>query len=300
MFETQAIEIPVAGPVATKAQEVERRRMSDWLDKRIAAGKQQYSCEVVSLTPVLAQLLLERNKHNRRVSKRNARGLASDIAAGRFIFNGASITVQKNGDLGDGQHRCEAVIETGKPITIVMVFGVEKAARYTIDTGKSKSAADMLHMKGFDYSKVHAAVMSFYLEMKSTGSLTQGGSTAPTTSQKVNAADEIAGVSESIVFTSGAMKTIRGHAQAAFCHHMFWKRSGRAAADEFISRLIDGDEIRKTSPIYYCRNRLMGQMRGDLAGARIELIIKCWNAWRLGQVSPSFRIVGGPIPKVER
>lgn len=51
-------------------------RMKSWLEERVEAGKKKRSAEVVTLTPVLASLLLERNPINRPISKRNAADLA--------------------------------------------------------------------------------------------------------------------------------------------------------------------------------------------------------------------------------
>lgn len=279
----------------------EHRRAIKWLDERIEASKKKPSVEIVALTPVLASLLLTRNSINRPISKLNALSLASDIASGRFVFNGESIVVSDKGHLNDGQHRCMQVVATGQAIETVIVFGAKEATRFTIDTGRSKSASNLLHMKGRKYTHVLAAAVNYHLQWQTSGYLAHGGkATMPTKAQIVAAADELHGLDKSIDFTVDSMKTVRSHAVLAFCHFVFKRRAGVEAADEFISKLIDGDGLRKGDPIHYCRNRLLGMSRGTTANDRCELIFKCWNKWRTGGTVTTFRFTGGKLPKVER
>lgn len=303
MLNTLTAEEMNTGAPLSKAGAEERRRMSAWLDERLTAAKKKPSAEVVTLTPMLASLLLERNPINRPISPRNANNIASDIANGRFEFNGESIVISKSGVLIDGQHRCLQVVATGKPIETVIVFGPADAARFTIDTGKVKSAANFLAMKEFKYSQSHAAAVGYYLQWRSTGRIeTSGKGTVPTTAEKVTAADELKGMDTSVEFTHPAIYTIGSHAIVAFCHYVFWKRSSRESADHFIGKMIDGDGLRKGDPILYCRNRLIGVGRGVAANSKIELIFKCWNAHRSGAgIDSHLKMSGiGKLPKLER
>lgn len=279
----------------------EHRRMTRWLDERIVAAKKKPSVEIVTLTPVLASLLLTRNSVNRPISRINAASLSSDIASGRFVFNGESIVVSETGTLNDGQHRCMQVVATGRPIETVIVFGAKEETRFTIDTGKSKSASNLLHMKGRKYTHVLASAVNYHLQWQDQGFINYGGSDInPTKAQIIAAADELHGIDKSIEFTSEAMKTIRSHAVLAFCHYVFKKRAGLDAADQFIGKLIDGDGLRKGDPIHYCRNRLLQMNRGNTANDRCELVFKCWNKWRTGATVTTFRFTGGKLPKLER
>lgn len=278
----------------------EHRRMEDWLKRKIEAGKKEPNAEIIGLTPCLAQLLLARNPINRPISKRNSDFLASDIATGRFEFNGESIVVSGSGVLLDGQHRCQQVIATGKSITTVIVFGPKERARFTIDTGKPKTTANFLSMKDHRYSVVLSAALGYLLQWRKHGFVSTKGEMIPTTAEKLAAMDENLALQGSVEFTSPATKTVRAHAVLAFCHYVFAKRAGKAAADEFIRKLIDGDGLRKGDAIHYCRNRLLGMARGYAANDRCELVFKCWNKWRLGGLVTTFRFTGGELPKVER
>ena len=43
--------------------------------------------------------------------------------------------------------------------------------------------------------------------------------------------------------------TIGSHAVLAFCHYVFWKASSRENADHFMTKLIEGDGLKKGDPI---------------------------------------------------
>lgn len=291
-------------PRLTKARAEERERMVEWLEQRIAASKKKPSAEVVTLTPVLAQLLLEEghNPVNRPFSQRNSADIGADIANGRFEFNGESIVISNTGILLDGQHRCAQVVATGRSIETVMVFGPKEAARFTIDIGKSKTVSNFLAMKGRHYTGVLGAAVNYHLQWRKNGALLYGGGkNYPTKSEILAAADELRGMDTSVEFTAPTMKSpVRSHAVLAFCHFVFWKKSGREAADHFILRLIEGDGLKRTDPILYCRNRLVKCGRSEPAGERAELIFKCWNAHRLGHSIDHVKLTGGALPKVER
>lgn len=277
-----------------------QERLRLWLEERIAAGKKKPTAEVVTLVPALAALLLERNPVNRPISKQNANELKSDVASQRFVFNGESIVVSDTGVLMDGQHRCLTVVETGVPIETAIVFGPKEAARFTIDTGRSKTVSNFLAMKGRHYTHALGAACGYIVQWKQGGKINYAGDQRPSKQTVLAAADELKGIDDSVEFTQAAMKTVRSHAVLAFCHWVFWKKSSREAADAFMSKLIEGDGLKKGDPILWCRNKLIASSRGVHAGDRAELIFKTWNAHRLGQTITAFRVSGGPLPKVER
>lgn len=292
------IEETVSKPVGSPTEVV---RMTAWLEERIAKGKKSPLAEIVTLTPVLASLLLERNPVNRPISKTGKAELRQDIAGGRYVFNGESIIVSDTGVLNDGQHRCLNVLETGVSIQTVIVFGPKEETRFTVDTGKSKTVSNFLAMKGRKYTHVLGAAVSYVLQVKENGYIATGNEYCRPSKQAVlTAADHLRGIDTSVEFTAVAMKTIRSHAVLAFCHHMFWRASSRENADHFMTKLIEGDGLKKGDPILYCRNRLLGMGRGHYAGTRAELVFKCWNAWRSGHSIDHFKMSGGKLPKLER
>jgi hypothetical protein len=288
------VEESISRPVGSAS---EIKRMEVWLDERIKRGKKEPFSEVVTLTPVLASLLLQRNTNNRNIMRMNGESICNDILAGRWQFNGESIVVADTGLLIDGQHRCHAVVQTGKSITVSLVFGAKEDARYTIDIGSPKTASNFLHMKGFKDCNNMAAAIALIIQYQKDGNIPKGY-TRPTKTEIVQNAEELRGIQTSIDFVSGA-KALGSRSVLAFCHYIFKKRAGAVAADEFISKLIGGEGLRKGDPIYYCRERLIAMRGTSIAGDKAGIIFKAWNHWRLGDTITKI-IAPTRLPKLER
>lgn len=298
-IDTTAQKIPSS---LAKVRPEETRRLKIWLDEKIAAGKKKPIVEIVTLTPALAALILEHNPKNRPLSKRNLDELKQDIANGRFAFNGEGIIISDTGILNDGQHRCQAVIETGVSIQTLICFGPREETRFTVDSGRSKSVSNYLAMKGKTYTHILGAATGYVLEYREHGSLLHYGSVSkPSKAAILSAVDDLRGIEASVGFTAPAMKTVRSHAVLAFCHHVLSRRAGFEAADQFILSLIEGDGLKRGDPLHFCRNRLLGFGRGVKARDRAELIFKSWNAWRTGSTIQLFRASGhGKFPTLEK
>lgn len=285
--------------VETTKETAAMRKTRDWLDRQIERSKKGEFTDIYTLTPELAKCLLERNPINRPINKANSAELAQDITAGRFLFNGESVIVSNTGILCDGQHRCSIVVATGVAVRTVIVFGVAEEARYTIDTGRSKSVSNFLAMKGKPYSQVLGTVAGYLLDYRNRGKLHWGGPGRPSKATILKAVDETRGLEASCEFTYPAMKTTRSHAVLAFCHFVIARRASRHLADEYISAVVYGEHIGKGHPAYYVRNRLINMQRGVTANEKAELIFRGWNAFRLGSKMTACRLSNDQLPKLE-
>jgi hypothetical protein len=105
--------------------------------------------ESVTLTPIMATKLLEHNRLNRPIRERHVQRISSQIAGGKWKFNGDTIKVSRDGDVLDGQHRLWAVIEAKVPIDTLLVRDIERDAFSTIDTIRSiRTGGDILALNG--------------------------------------------------------------------------------------------------------------------------------------------------------
>jgi hypothetical protein len=109
----------------------------------------QATAEVVMMTPERARKLLKHNKINRRLREYHVRRISALMLGGRWRFNGDTIRLDTEGNLLDGQHRLNAIVNTGITIPVVLVCGVERDAMPTIDTAKlQRSYGDVIQIKG--------------------------------------------------------------------------------------------------------------------------------------------------------
>ena len=81
--------------------------------------------EVEIITPENAQAYLTNNAFHRKIKKKKVEEYVKDMKDGKWRLNGKVIVFDKNGRLLGGQHRLAAVVESGVPLTSLVVRGVE-------------------------------------------------------------------------------------------------------------------------------------------------------------------------------
>lgn len=118
----------------------------------------------VIITPKKATAWLNITKasgfKNRAILPHLLEKLCSDLKAGKWIHNGESIKLDKEGVVIDGQHRLLACIKTGIPFIASVAKNVDRDSFPTIDCGCSRNAAQVLRMEGVKYPKTVAAVIN--------------------------------------------------------------------------------------------------------------------------------------------
>jgi hypothetical protein len=104
--------------------------------------------QTMIVTPEMAQQWLDNGGKNRKLSKLHVNRLAQEIVKGRWVFNGQTISFSAEGKLLDGQHRLNAVIQSGVTIPMSISFGVaDERAFETYDVvQKSRGAYDILSL----------------------------------------------------------------------------------------------------------------------------------------------------------
>lgn len=108
----------------------------------------QFSTEVVEMTPEWASQLLLKNDHNRGLSKTKVKSFAKQINQGKWRKTGQGISIAVGGDLLDGQTRLNAVVQSGRSATMVIAWNCDRDSFAVFDTGRSRSATDVLKIAG--------------------------------------------------------------------------------------------------------------------------------------------------------
>ena len=277
------------------------RNAALWLGEQIARSQNEVVTQVVTLTPALARVLLERNPDNRKVSANIIEKYARDMVNGSWSFNGEPIIVSRDGLLNDGQHRCEAVLLANEPVQVIIVVGTERSSRLTVDQGKARMAGDYLGMNGYTDSIALASAAKYVWQHKNYGRLSGETLYSPTKGEVIDMVVSTPTISESLAAISRkGSDAMGGRSLLAFAHWTFMRVASRDDADAFIEGLLKGVNLGVRSPVLYARNRLMAE-RGRLKpNEKAELIIRAWNAHRRGDKVASLPIKGGALPVVER
>ena len=104
--------------------------------------------QIHTISPTVAQELLGRSEGNRSLKRTKLDSYASDMRAGKWVMNGEPIIIDEDGTLVDGHHRLTAVIDADCSIKTLVVYGVSRNSRFTIDMGASRTVGDVLSFEG--------------------------------------------------------------------------------------------------------------------------------------------------------
>lgn len=121
---------------------------------------------VVTVTPQLAAEWLNRNTNNRHIKETNLASITEHMLNDTFqSLNGDTIKFSKTGKLLDGQHRLQAVVDTGKTYDFIVVEGVEDAAFTTLDIGVKRRINDMFQIDKVEHANAMSAITVFYIKL---------------------------------------------------------------------------------------------------------------------------------------
>jgi hypothetical protein len=298
-------ERPASGKTKTPVVKPQFHTVSDtraaalWLDEM--AAKPGIHSVIADLTPAIAGVLLERNPANRKIKPGKVQDYSKDIDHGAWKFNGEPIIIASDGLLNDGQHRCAAVVESKRPIQVLMVFGVERETRDTLDQGANRTAGDYLSLHGHVATNNLAAVAKSVWQWRTFGFLAFGGSTyTPTRSEILETVENNPGLVKSFAFVDRKNTRAMGSPSIiGFCHFAFKSVAGEIPANFFMDALIDGTNLKSGDPILTVRNRLIVDRKSLRIPERAELLFRAWNAHRTGQTRVLYRLSGGELPLLE-
>lgn len=280
----------------------ENKKAAAEIDRLVAeaASKGKPVTRVVQLTPVLAAVLLDRNPANRKLSERLVETYSYEIGGGRWVFNGEPIIISDDGLLNDGQHRCEAVVRAGRGIEVIMVVGVSRTSRTTLDQGRARTAGDYLGMDGYTDVNALAAAAGYAWQYQTYGMLNAKSGRATKSEVMQFVADHPALPRSLTLFdNTKKVKHIGGKSVLAFCHFAISQVGRRENVDEFFIALMEGAGLPAGNPILYARSRLL-QMSGTRdQNGKAEIIFRAWNLFRRNQGVTRMNLMGGVLPVLE-
>lgn len=262
----------------------DRSRASRWLQEQLKRSRREGVFTIsAELTPELAELLLQANSDNRSISQAKLRDYVRDVKAGDWQHNGEPVIVADTGELNDGQHRCGAVIEAGRSITTQMTFGVERETRRTIDIGLKRTIGSILTMTGHpDGNRLaHAATLIMIFDRHQA--ISRNPEHRPTNIEIQDWCALHPELKDQLFWGRRVRHALGGSVGLFAALYHLMARKSEADADNFFGSLIDGEGLRRGSPIYLLREMLIKE-RGSkrkLPDADIAaLAIKSWNLFR--------------------
>lgn len=284
------------------------------------------TAKVETITPEMAEKWLTTMVTNRTPSEARVLEYAIQIDEDKWSLNGESIKFDAQGRLFDGQHRLRACVLAEKPFRSLVARGMDEGAFKTVDTGKTRTHADMFSVAGWAQNK-NAASTAFVLYLIAgnkvgwkgpTGARVQRGAndaisakirSMPTATSNVSREellkfaeplrDEIT-IALRFANACPARRLVPIPIIAAL-YHLF-RAKNLAEAERMFNDLGTGLELVRDDPVYALRERLISTRDGELKMRRwavIGLLILCWNKRRAGERCKQLRVSDSEaFPKV--
>ena len=265
---------------------------------------QRLTARIVLITPGMALGWLKRNDKNRTFSRETAKTLASEMSNGYWRENGESIIFDQSGVLIDGQHRLQAVVNSGHEYLAPVITGVEAAVRPTVDTGKKRSGAANLQMAGEKNATILASALMLWKgyiarDVQAMTHPSQGGPDRRTSIPRImEYIREVPGIREAVteslsLRSAGLGRALVPASEAA----MIWlaiveSGASKDRANQFLGCVLSGFNLPQDSPIVGLRRRLIDNIRPGLRmdkRERLALVLKTWQLWSTEQTRKVIR-----------
>lgn len=256
----------------------------------IYGAEQDIIAEVIEIRPVDAAAWLKANRNNRPIRKRHVEFLAREILADNWQVNGQAIIIADDEQILDGQHRLSAIIETGKSIKSMVVYGITPDAFKTIDTGAIRTGADALtlHFHGVNTNCIKAISVAVQWCHKLERGVVRVNQRLSNTDiiEYVKANPSLISCAESINEWGRDQRPLSHGMGTALLELFARKHEEKAAA--FMRRLFLGEQLQRTDVEYVLRAALLRDAertaRYSMA-IRMRMVIKGWNWLRRGNTA---------------
>lgn len=249
--------------------------------------------EIVTVTASMATEWLQANSGNRRFRPVNMARLKQALEGGEARLTNDAIAFDEEGRLLNGQHRLQAIKETGIDMQLLVMRGLPATSREAIDIGARRMASDLLAMAGVSDPVTAAATYGWLYALRQLWSgrvtiLKAGGARgsyhpSPTTIRNMSETEYIA---DSLVIGRRVKNSVvrLSTALVAALHHEMSKVNPNSAR-QFWEALAEGENLSSRSPILKLRNWLLTELtarRRATSTYQAAMIIKAWNQWREG------------------
>lgn len=280
--------------------------------KKVFDGPGGTRVGLVTINAKTAQSWLRNyNKLNRTLSGPRVVALAEEMTNGEWEFIGDAIRFSKvlpagtelpNGNvlevdqeiLLDGQHRLQAIVDSGKSQVVLVISGLEVETQNIIDTGRKRSVADMLKLNGYENHRALAGALvslSSHLHYRAGGFYGQFGELSHL--EALELVEKYPEIVESVEYARKATRKDRYNdgcvASSLAVAHWEITNSGTMSGKvaEFFDNLITGYEPYPTSAISAVRNSWADRVRGGQTGSvnrntridQIGLVLHGWHVF---------------------
>lgn len=261
-------------------QEVDRQRMVE--------AAENIRVELRAVTPEWAKDVLEHLHPKNRKLTSAWKKIETAILRGGWHVNGECIVFDRRGHLINGQHRLTAIIQSGRPLGSIIIYGVDQEAFETFDQGKRRTAADVLSVEKVENSRTLSTALNWQRRYElNTIEDSRSESIANDLVRPMLAKHPLMTASAAFADREGRSKFVPP-GLTAFLHYQFTKLDPQAAT-AFFERICNGVGVERNSWEFLLRRRLEGMQENRDQTSQIEicaLCIKVWSRIRTNEPAP--------------
>lgn len=249
------------------------------------------------VTPDMARVLLEKNKVNRKASQSNVDFLAKQMLEGKFKETGQTIQISKNGNLLDGQHRLLAIIKSNVSCKLNFCDGLEEDIFDVLDTGKSRSTADILSIQGYKNPGELSSAITNLLSIRN-GCKIRYKLPNSKNLEFINENPELPDIVDICHKENKKFKSLSTGAIAAL-YYTFVKLH-HEDAETFFDKYYSGVGMENGDVVLMLRNKLMQDAvnkRKMTSEQKVGLVVSAWNIMRKGKPVKRLDLPESGIPK---
>lgn len=251
--------------------------------------------EWVTVDPDTAVAWLATNAHNRRLKKSVVRFYVQQMEAGAWAGDAPEpISFDQDGNLINGQHRLEAIVEADRPQRLLVARGVRRKTRLLLDTGTPRTGADAIAMTWPDLRGDKPPIYAAAIRGLEVWEVSPDAGPHEHIAQRIpNPAlvalyPKYARRFEQLYPTAEAIHQAGVRGGTGLWLTMLYRFAALShdQAMVFADKVASGAGLSERSPILALRDRLNRMPAGETKLRRqlvARLIVYAWNGWRQGR-----------------
>lgn len=266
--------------------------------------------KLITITPELASYWLQhRAKPNCRHSDARIKRYSRLMEEGQFLTTHQGLAFDWDGLIHDGYHRLHAIVKYGKPVTVMITFGMDPDSFRALDMGFTRTPGHMLRLEGVEKNPdaVAGGIRLFlrYNEALEKNNIPLNGAMQ---TEMVLAFHEhnpdFAELAQDLLGGSSRwQKFIAPSVGLSFGFIAIKKRNPQVLVQAFLKALGTGADLSTGSPILALRNRLTNARDATTLNVKSEevlaMTIRAYNAWVRKRSMKNVQGIGQPKKMAE-
>jgi hypothetical protein len=237
-----------------------------------------------TVTPERAMVLLDtRKKPNRPQTAGHISMLCNVIRQNLWKVNGDTIKINQLEQMIDGQHRCQAIVETGIAIETWVAYNVPDHVMETLDTHRPRNCADTLTIQGYSNAVASAGTISKLVFFA------VGNRSKKLSPSEARILMERHPISESVKAANRSKKNcLFSPSTLGAIHYVGSKiQNLHDKADEFLKVMVDGVPSYANDPAFVLREYVIskrGESRFKMDARTKDICVAyAWESFRQGK-----------------